>query len=246
MKRIVSFLLVLCTCLVITAGNAGGLKWRKYWLELLTPVNNYKFADYLSMLDQFHADHPKLMTDGAYARLRELGESADLAAGAFTRDEDPFEDNLYLWPSALQRPGEDQRVVAYIDDYTSRIAFVAIDREWWLRTEKAIFLADTGDRMTITVNTWDGVKDYTSGDDYMETYTPALGYSEDQWFEMFSNPELSSVAVRFYGKESKTEDYTLTEAEIQAIRDVLNLQYVKEQLSDALQEWCKSIEKVDE
>lgn len=246
MKKIVSLILIMCSCFLIAAGNAGGLRYREYWFRMLTPVQKYDFTEFLTQLDLIRADHPKLMTEEAYAGLKELGESALLASGPLTLDEDPFEGTLYLWPSSLARPGEDQRIVPYIERGTAIISFVIVSEKWWLNAEKAIFLGDTGDKMTINVKPWDHAIDRTLSNDYMEIFAPSFGYGEDEWRDMINNEALSSVAVRFYGEDGRTEDYTLTEDEITAIRDVLNLQYAKKQLSDALQKWCESIEKINE
>ena len=247
MKRITAFVLVvLILLLCANAFAANGLKWRQYWLELLGPVQKYDFDKYLSLLDEFHSEHPKLMNDDAYSTLQELGEKCGSINTKFVRDEDPFTQSFKLMPLSLTEVGENEQIVPYMDGTKASFSMVTIAPKWWLTATKAIFLSDAGDKVYVTLRPTERILGYTENGDYMETYTDSFGYSLTSWEKLLTNDQMTSIQVRYYGEDEKTYDYLLTEDEVQAFRDVLSISSAQKQLSDALQEWCKSIETVDE
>ena len=247
MKRIVAFVLLVSVLLGCTnALAANGLKWRKYWLELLAPVQQYDFDQYLLLLDAFHSEHPKLMNDDAYSSLRMLGEICGEISSRFVREEDPFEQSFKLMPLSLSEVGEDEQIVPHMNGTKASFSMVTIAQKWWLAAKEAIFLSNAGDRVSVTLKLSDRTLEYTKSGDYMEISTSVFGYDLKSWETLLTNEKLTSIQVRYYGDDKKTYDYLLTENEVQAFRDVLTISTTQKQLSDALQEWCRSIETVDE
>ena len=247
MKRIMAFVLSVLILLGYTnALAANGLKWRKYWLELLAPVQQYDFDQYLSLLDTFHSEHPKLMNDDAYSSLRMLGETCGEILARFVREEDPFEQSFKLMPLSLSEVGEDEQVVPHMNGTKASFSMVTIAQKWWLAATEAIFLSNAGDRVSVTLKLSDRTLEYTKSGDYMEISTAVFGYSLKSWETLLENDQMTSIQVRYYGDNKKTYDYILTENEVQAFRDVLSISSAQKQLSDALQEWCRSIETIDE
>lgn len=245
MKKALAILLAVILALGCSnALAATGLKWRQYWLEMLAPVQKYNFEQYLSLLDTFHSEHPKLMSDEVYSDLRALGEQCNEKLSVFRREEDPFEGTFKLMPASLSTVGENEQIVPHMDGTRPAYSLITFAPEWWLVATKAIFLSDAGDKVSVTLSPKDRVLDYASNDDYMETYTVGFGY--DNWETLLGNENMTSIQVRYYGDQERTYDYTLTEEEVQAFRDVYAIFSLQDQLSDALREWCESIETVDE
>lgn len=174
-----------------------------------------KISELSEFLQRYIEENSPPESDSAY-RISEIIVPLEGIEGKLYLDTDEFNNQYKLYYNGLTDISADTYILPYSvrGSMELKVGFVGSD---WIFMDNAILKYGEGENDTsyISCDSWDGTQEVLSDGTVYEEGNGRI-YKTEDLEKIVANPE-NELTIRIYGKDDKTLDHTLTEAEKDAL-----------------------------
>lgn len=218
-KKLVSFLATLIA-MVVCVGNAFGdlnSPYKEQRMELNDALDHREYEKALDLLNEYRIEFPDIITDEAYEEATSTIFSVQETLGELDSEFDPFENKYLLYFPGHKTPNKDDCcIVRSLGDKCGIYFYVVMDKRY-LNAKDFVLLLNDNIRIKNDLKN----RDMDHEDNVMfETFYIDM---YDVKFSVDRDTQITKAAVRFYGNEERTMDYTFTDEQVSMLNKMLHL-----------------------